>query len=161
MRDATDFWSFICQQPIIAPSTAMSGYDFSQLYHSSILSYSPGTTFIATAHQNRIIIRSTSNLQIVRTWLCVPPTQLASSSKTTAEFTIDTLQWSEDGSYILAMGRGTIYVFALAQEGNGESGEVARLGEGLEGCVKAEWGKGSRDIMVWSDYGVSSKCHRD
>lgn len=55
------------------------------------------------------------------------------------------------------MGRGMIYVFALAQEGNGESGEVARVGEGLEGCVKAEWGKGSRDIMVWSDYGVSGR----
>lgn len=55
------------------------------------------------------------------------------------------------------MGRGTVYVFALAQEGNGESGEVARVGEGLEGCIKAEWGKGSRDVMVWSDYGVSGR----
>lgn len=54
------------------------------------------------------------------------------------------------------MGRGTIYVFALAQEGNGSSGEVAKIGEGLEGCVKAEWGRGSRDIHVWSDYGVCS-----
>lgn len=51
-------------------------------------------------------------------------------------------------------------MFALAEEGSGESGEVATVGEGLEGCVKAEWGKGSRDVMVWSDYGVSSKCHR-
>ena len=133
----------------------MSGYDFSQLYHSSIVVYSPGTTFIATAHQNRVIIRSTSNLQIVRTWLCSPPTSHASTSKSTlSEFIIDTLQWSEDGSYVLAMGKATVYVFALAQEGNGSSGEVAKIGEGLEGCVKVEWGRGSRDILVWSDYGV-------
>ena len=138
----------------------MSGYDYSQLYHSSIVVYSPGTTFIATAYQNRVIIRSTSNLQIVRTWLCTPPTPHASSSKSTsAEFNIDTIQWSEDGSYILAMGRGTVFVFALAQEGNGSSGEVAKIGEGLEGCVKAEWGRGSRDILVWSDYGVSSSSN--
>ena len=134
----------------------MSGYDFSQLYHSSIVAYSPGTTFIATAHQNRVIIRSTSNLQIVRTWLCATPTPHASTSKSpAAEFIIDTLQWSEDGSYILALGSGTVYIFALAQEGNGSSGEVAKIGEGLEGCVRAEWGRGSRDILVWSDYGVT------
>jgi len=57
------------------------------------------------------------------------------------------------------MGRGTVFVFALAQEGNGSSGEVAKIGEGLEGCVKAEWGRGSRDILVWSDYGVSSSSN--
>lgn len=132
----------------------MSGYDFSQLYHSSILAYSPGSTFIATAHQNRIIIRSTTTLQIVRTWLCIPSTPIASSSKSSAEFEIDILQWSGDGQYILAMGRGTVWVFALAEEGNGESGEVAVIGEGLEGCVKAEWGCRGRDILIWSDYGV-------
>lgn len=132
----------------------MSGYDFSQLYHSSILAYSPGSTFIATAHQNRIIIRSTTTLQIVRTWLCVPPTPIASSSKSIPEFSIDTLRWSGDGHYILAMGRGTVWIFALAEEGNGQSGEVAMVGEGLEGCVKTEWGTRSRDILVWSDYGV-------
>ena len=134
----------------------MSGYDFSQLYHSSILSYSPGSTFIATAHQNRIIIRSTTTLQIVRTWLCTPSTPIASSSKLSPEFSIDTLQWSDDGSYILAMGKGTVWIFALAEEGNGQSGEVAVVGEGLEGCVRAEWGSRSRDILLWSDYGV---CH--
>lgn len=133
----------------------MSGYDFSQLYHSSIVTYSPGTTFIAAAHQNRIIVRSTTNLQIVRTWLCTPPTPVASSSKTPNQFSIDVLQWSEDGTYVLAMAKGTVWVFALAEEGHGESGEVARIGEGVEGCVKAEWGKGSRDILIWSDYGVS------
>lgn len=138
----------------------MSGYDFSQLYHASIVTYSPGTTFIATAHLNRVIIRSTSTLQIVRTWLCNLPIPAASSSKTPAatEFSLDTLHWSEDGSYLLAMGKGAVWIFALAQEGSGESGEVARIGEGLEGCVKAEWGKGARDVLVWSDYGVSPGC---
>lgn len=52
------------------------------------------------------------------------------------------------------MGKGTVWVFALAEEGNGQSGEVAIVGEGLEGCVKAEWGSRSRDILIWSDYGV-------
>lgn len=53
------------------------------------------------------------------------------------------------------MGKGTVWIFALAEEGNGSSGEVAIVGEGLEGCVKAEWGSRSRDILIWSDYGVS------
>lgn len=141
--------------PNLGHDIAMSGYDFSQLYHSSILAYSPGTTFIATAHQNRIIVRSTTTLQIVRTWLCTPSTPVASSSKAAAEISIDILQWSEDGSYLLVMGKGTVWVFALAEEGSGASGEVAVIGEGLDGCVKAEWGKGSRDILVWSDHGVS------
>lgn len=157
--DATDFQprqstsAHLCSLPLQA--AIMSGYDFSQLYHSSLVVYSPGTTFIATAHQNRIIVRSTTTLQIVRAWLCTPSTPIASSSKTSSEFHIDTLQWSDDGSYILAVAKSTVWIFALAEEGNGESGEVARVGEGLEGCVKAEWGKGSRDVIVWSDYGVS------
>lgn len=139
----------------------MSGYDFSQLYHSSILAYSPGSTFIATAHQNRIIIRSTTTLQIVRTWLCMTSTPIASSSKSPVEFGIDSLQWSDDGSYILAMARGIVWIFALAEEGNGQSGEVAVIGEGLEGCVKAEWGSRSRDILIWSDYGVCTPPSRN
>lgn len=134
----------------------MSGYDFSQLYHSSVLAYSPGSTFIATAHHNRIIVRSTTTIQIVRTWLCTPATPIASSSKSPVEFNIDILQWSEDGSYILAMGKGTVWVFALAEEGSGASGEVAVVGEGLDGCVKAQWGSGGRSILVWSDHGVSA-----
>lgn len=131
----------------------MSSYDFSPTYHSSVLAFSPGSTFIATAYIDRIVIRSTSTLQIVRTWHCLPSSPSTSKS---AEIQLSSLSWSSDGLYILAhaVKSGSAWVFCLTDEGNGDSGEVAKIGAGVEGMIGIEWGKGSRDILVWSDYGV-------
>ncbi|WWD18198.1 hypothetical protein CI109_102648 [Kwoniella shandongensis] len=150
--------------------SASGGYEFSQLYHSSILAYSPGTTFLATAHLNRIIIRSTSTLQIVRTWICVKPPSptttpsLGSSSRrpvdnvsSTGEYSIDQLSWSGDSMYILAYSAQakTCWVFGLAVEGSGEGGEIVRVGgEGVEGLVRVEWAKGRREVLAWSDHAL-------
>jgi hypothetical protein len=140
-----------------------SGYDFSQLYHSSIVAFSPGTTFLATAHHGRIVVRSSATLAIVRTWLCSPqiPPLAASSSMHKADSNevgaIDQLLWSADSLYLLAFSSGakTAWVFGLADEGDGESGEIARLGgEGVEGLVRVEWSKIGRDVLAWSDFGV-------
>ncbi|OCF75332.1 hypothetical protein I204_04187 [Kwoniella mangroviensis CBS 8886] len=137
------------------------GYNFSQLYHASLISYSPGTTFLATIYQNRVIIRSTATLQIVRTWTCQlsnPPS--SSSSKTVEDYVkIDYLEWSEDGLHILAFSSicRTAWIFGLASEGDGLSGEVARIGgEGTEGMVRVEWVKGGsgKNVMVWSDHNL-------
>ena len=131
------------------------GYEFSQLFHASLLDFSPGSTFLATAHLNRVIVRSTSTLAIVRTFQCIPPPE---SSKTPIDVVIDQLLWSSDSLYIIAFSSkvSTGWMFGLTQEGNGEGGEVARLGgEAVEGLVRVEWGKGERDVLAWSEFGVS------
>ena len=144
------------------------GYDFSQLYHSSLVSFSPGSTFIATVHGRRLIVRSTASLSIVRTFQCLniststpTPTPTASSSRQpdTHVALIDQLLWSSDSLYLLAFSSkaATAWVFGLTEEGNGGGGEVARLGgEGIEGLVRVEWGRGSsgRDVIAWSDHGA-------
>jgi hypothetical protein len=134
------------------------GYDFSQLYRSSALSFSPGTTFIATAHQNRIIVRSSSTLSVVRTWLCVfPSSPAASGSSSRSTDSIDQLLWSSDSLYLLAFSSkaNLAWVFGLTEDGNGEGGELARIdGEGVERLVRVEWGTQAREVLAWSDYGV-------
>lgn len=143
----------------------MSGYDFSHLFPASVLAFSPGTTFLAVAHQNRIIVRSTSTLQIVRTWECIlpPEAQVARSKEpgvsssvagaTSEIFSIDTLQWSGDSMYLLVHSRDVkmAWVYGVAQEG-----EAARVGGmGVEGLTKVEWGKGDREVLAWTEIDVS------
>nr|XP_019050751.1 hypothetical protein I302_01193 [Kwoniella bestiolae CBS 10118]OCF29681.1 hypothetical protein I302_01193 [Kwoniella bestiolae CBS 10118] len=134
------------------------GYDFSQLYHASLVRYSPGTTFLATLYQNRIIIRSTASLQIVRTWACHLPNTASSSRNTEDSLKIDYVEWSEDGLHLLVFSSTTktAWVFGLASEGDGESGKVARIGgQGMEGLVRVEWGKNGKQVMAWSDHSAS------
>lgn len=131
------------------------GYDFSQLYHSSIAAFSPGSTFLATAHGRRVIVRSTTALTIVRTFQCLGG--VASSSKQIDSVYIDQVSWSADSLYILAFSTkaATAWIFGLADEGNGEGGEVSRIGgEGPDGLARVEWGRGDREILAWSEYGV-------
>ncbi|OCF42844.1 hypothetical protein I317_03321 [Kwoniella heveanensis CBS 569] len=168
------------------------GYEFSQFYHASLVAYSPGTTFLATSHLNRIIVRSTSTLQIVRTWtLALPlfdsdnlahsssslPTSSSSkqrqhhhqqqhllngststsTAKNDEEIKIDSLSWSPDSMYLLAhsLQLKTAWIFGLASDGSGESGEIARIGgTGAEGLIKVEWGKKGGEVLAWSDHGL-------
>jgi len=145
------------QAPLVDEMSLAGGYDFSNLFHASITAYSPGSTFLATAHLRRIIIRSTASLSIVRTFQCLGGHSAASSSRHTDNVTIDQLSWSADSLYVMAFSSkaSTAWVFGLTDEGNGEGGEVARIGgEGPEGLVRVEWGKGGRKVLAWSDHGV-------
>jgi hypothetical protein len=135
------------------------GYDFSQLYHASVLAFSPGSTFLATIHNRRLIIRSTSTLSIVRTFQCIGGA--ASSSKSNDHVTFDQLLWSSDSLYVLAFSAkaATAWIFGLTDEGNGEGGEVAIIGgQGVDGLSRVEWGKADREILAWSDYGVGGNA---
>lgn len=50
-------------------------------------------------------------------------------------------------------------MFGLAEDGSGDSGEIARIGgEGVEGLVRVEWSRTGRDVLAWSDFGVSEAC---
>ncbi|ORX35455.1 hypothetical protein BD324DRAFT_582386 [Kockovaella imperatae] len=142
-------------------SAGNGGYDFSQLFHASHLSYSPGSTFLATVHLNKIIIRSSSTLSIVRIFQCLLPPE-SSSKVQPLDIAIDQLLWSSDSLYLIAYSGKvrTGWLFGLTQDGRGEGGEVARLGgEGVDGLVKVEWGKGDREILTWSDYGLHLTIH--
>ncbi|WVQ96935.1 hypothetical protein IAU59_004044 [Kwoniella sp. CBS 9459] len=157
------------------------GYEFSQFYHASLVAYSPGTTFLATSYLDRIIIRSTSTLQIVRTWSLVNPSpsvdaaasSTASSSSSSSsskrqltatstnkndeDIKVDALSWSADSMYLLAHSHHskTAWVFGLASDGAGESGEIARIGgEGRDGLIRVEWGKKGGEVLAWSDHGL-------
>ncbi|KAK4684587.1 WD repeat-containing protein WRAP73, partial [Tremellales sp. Uapishka_1] len=124
-----------------------TGYDFSQIYPSSVLSFSPGSSFLATAVGNRLIVRSTSTLKIVKSCPCLLP----SSS---AEPIIDQILWSGDSMYLLlySIKSGLAWVFGLAEEGEGE---LARIGgEGVEGLSRVEWGRVGRQVLAWSDFGL-------
>ena len=135
----------------------MSGYDFSQLYHANIIAFSPGSTFTATAHGRRVIIRSTDSLSIVRTFQCLPstpgPTTATAAVKDAS--IIDHLSWSADSLYIIASSSrtSTAWVFGLTEQGSGEGGEIARLsGDGVDGLAKVEWGRNGREILAWSEH---------
>ena len=133
--------------------SAASRFKISQIFPSSNVSISPGSTFIATAQQNQVVVRSTSTLAIVRTWLCLSPS--SGSSRDTDP--VNELLWSSDSLYLLAFSEkaSSVWIFALTEDGGGEVGEVARLGgEGVERLVSVAWGKYGREVLAWSDYGV-------
>ncbi|ODO12099.1 hypothetical protein I350_00885 [Cryptococcus amylolentus CBS 6273] len=140
------------------------GYEFSHLFSASTIAFSPGTTFLATAHHNRIVVRSTATLQVVRTWACTrppaplpPPFNKAKPTPSTAqdplpadEFTIDSLQWSRDSMYLLVYSSQVkmAWVYGIAQEG-----ESARIGGmGVEGLLRVEWGRAGRDVLSWQEF---------
>ncbi|EIW73103.1 hypothetical protein TREMEDRAFT_42179 [Tremella mesenterica DSM 1558] len=133
---------------------AGTGYDFSRLFNSSILAFSPGSTFLATAYQSRVIVRSTSNLSIVRTYQCLSASQSAGPSRASEELSVEQLLWSSDGRYLLSYGRGNAWVFGLAVAGDGEGGEMVRIGGGVEGLIKVEWAKGGHEVLAWSEHGL-------
>lgn len=140
--------------------------DFTEIYKqtSSLVSFSPGTHFLLTAVQDRLIIRRSDSFQIARTWLVDPtpsPTAaaLASSSKqkgrAQAEDTshwITHAAWSCDSEYVMAActKTGVVSVFKLRDEA-----WSARIEAGSEGLVKAEWAPDGRTVLCFSEWGVS------
>lgn len=143
----------------------MSGYDFSPLYRSSLSAFSPGSTFLATAHQNRLIVRSVHNLSIVRAWDVknsggldgnASTGQAGSQGPASRSATIDEISWSDDGLYILVVSLSgqTVWVYGIAEEGGGVDGEVVRIQPGPEGLEGARWAKGGREVICWSEHYV-------
>ena len=151
---------FVRSRSLSTRMSAASTFKITQSFPSSTVSFSPGTTFIATAHLNRIVVRLTSTLAVVRTWLCVS----SSSSSSRDTESVNELLWSSDSLYLLAFSEkgNAIWVFALTENGGGEAGELARMGgEGVEGVMSVAWGKYGREILAWSDYGVRAVMTRE
>ena len=149
--------------------------DFTEIYKqtASLVAFSPGTHFLLTAVQDRLIVRRSDSFQIARTWLVDPtpsPTATALSAaggpgpspiaarerereKSGGEGAwITHAGWSCDSEYILAAcaKRGVVEVFKLRDEDFN-----ARIDCGAEGLVKAEWTPDGRSILCFSEWGVS------
>ncbi|KAE9408219.1 WD repeat-containing protein 8 [Gymnopus androsaceus JB14] len=137
--------------------------DFTEIYKQtgSLVAFSPGTHFILTAVESRLIIRSSESFEIKRTWLLdpTPSGSTASLSKPKSvrvssehkNFAISHIGWSCDSEYILAAcaKNGVVHVFKLRDEEWN-----ARIDCGAEGLVKAIWAPDGRTILCFSEWGL-------
>ena len=73
---------------------------------------------------------------------------------------MDDIQWSDDGLHILAvsLSEQAVWVYGLAEEGEGADGEVVRIQAGPEGLEGAKWAKGGREVVCWSEHSVRTPC---
>ncbi len=153
----------------------MSAYAFSESYvHSSppTTSFSPGSSALASAYGDRIVVRSTETMQVVRTWICPDPSSVekngkqagygprytpgarAESRSTAVHPEITSLAWSPTSTHILATAvkQNLVYIFSTAEE---TDVPAAVIRAGLEGLTRCEWNENGEEVMCWSEGGVS------
>ncbi|KAI0366469.1 YVTN repeat-like/Quino protein amine dehydrogenase [Pilatotrama ljubarskyi] len=136
--------------------------DFTEIYKqtASLVAFSPGTHFLLTAVQDRLIVRRSDSFQIARTWQVdstPSPTSaaVATSSKSKARpednAWITHAGWSCDSEYVLGAcaKTGVVCVFKLRDET-----WKARIEAGSEGLVKAEWAPDGRTVLCFSEWGL-------
>lgn len=144
--------------------------DFTEIYKqtASLVAFSPGTHFLLTAVQDRLIVRRSDSFQIARTWLVdttPSPTSAAlgvgtagpaalrdRTGDSSSNAWISHAGWSCDSEYVLGAcaKTGVVCVFKLRDETWN-----ARIEAGSEGLVKAEWAPDGRTVLCFSEWGVS------
>ena len=144
--------------------------DFTEIYNqtASLVYFSPGTHFLLTAVEDRLIVRRSDSFQIARTWLvdtAPSPTAAAlaaigatnagpSATRQKAEENawITHAGWSCDSEYVLGAcaKTGVVSVFKLRDEE-----WSARIEAGAEGLMKAEWAPDGRTVLCFSEWCVS------
>ncbi|CCA69148.1 hypothetical protein PIIN_03047 [Serendipita indica DSM 11827] len=136
--------------------------DFTDLFAQTagIVHFSPGRYFILSAVKDRLVVRRSDREGIVQTWLVdnAPSATHAALAKAAvkpapSEGWITHAEWSPDSEYILAAvaKRGIVHVFSMRDEK-----WTARIEAGVEGLTKAEWAPDSRNILCFSEWGVSA-----
>ncbi|KAH9942622.1 YVTN repeat-like/Quino protein amine dehydrogenase [Amylocystis lapponica] len=154
--------------------------DFTEIYKqsASLVAFSPGTHFLLTAIQDRLVVRRADSFQIARSWALDPnpaPTAGAlsqtqapsgkstSTSKpqnpggTTGETcNITHAAWSCDAEHVLGAcaRRGVVEVFKMRDET-----WRARIDAGAEGLVNAEWAPDGRSVVCFSEWGVRAPVY--
>ncbi|KAI0776895.1 WD repeat-containing protein 8 [Trametes elegans] len=144
--------------------------DFTEIYKqtASLVAFSPGTHFLLTAVQDRLIVRRSDSFQIARTWLvdtspsptsaaltssssAAPSSLRAKSEDSSSNAWITHAGWSCDSEYVLGASTktGVVSVFKLRDE----SWSV-RIEAGSEGLVKAEWAPDGRTVLCFSEWGL-------
>jgi len=135
--------------------------DFTDLFSQTngSVHFSPGRYFILSAVKDRLVVRRSDREGIVQTWLvdCSPSATTALLAKGTARTApsdgwITNAAWSPDSEYILAAvaKRGIVNVYSMRDEK-----WTARIEAGVEGLVRAEWAPDGRNILCFSEWGVS------
>ncbi|KAN0066414.1 hypothetical protein ACQY0O_000508 [Thecaphora frezii] len=128
---------------------------------AACIAYSPGSTFLASVSgelPRTLLVRASSTLQVIRSW--------------DFDTDIDTIEWSSDGSFILAtttdkQEEGVVYVVSLdpgkeANDGSdGNQGWVARIASGSEGLVGATWTPlvGPRSVVLFSQHQLRASIY--
>ncbi|RPD56789.1 WD repeat-containing protein 8 [Lentinus tigrinus ALCF2SS1-7] len=144
--------------------------DFTEIYKqtASLVAFSPGTHFLLTTVQDRLIIRRSDSFQIARTWLVdtsPSPTSAAlagagasgpsslreRAGESSSNAWITHAGWSCDSEYVLGAcaKTGVVCVFKLRDETWN-----ARIEAGSEGLVKAEWAPDGRTVLCFSEWGL-------
>ncbi|KAI0819785.1 YVTN repeat-like/Quino protein amine dehydrogenase [Trametes gibbosa] len=138
--------------------------DFTEIYKqtASLVAFSPGTHFLLTAAQDRLIIRRSDSFEIARSWLVDTSPSLTSAALASTntkqkgraeEITncITHAAWSCDSEHVLAActKTGVVSVFKLRDES-----WTARIEAGAEGLVKAEWAPDGRTVLCFSEWGL-------
>ncbi|KAI0808176.1 YVTN repeat-like/Quino protein amine dehydrogenase [Fomes fomentarius] len=139
--------------------------DFTEIYKqtSSLVSFSPGTHFLLTAVENRLIIRRSDSFQIARTWLVdTSPSPTAAALSNAGPSSLRDKQgeggawithagWSCDSEYVLGAcaKTGVVCVYKLRDEE-----WSAKIEAGSEGLVKAEWAPDGRTVLCFSEWGL-------
>lgn len=142
--------------------------DFTEIYkhNASLVAFSPGTHFLLTAVQDRLIVRRSDSFQIARTWQLSssspPPTSTGTSAPSqpppkskpppASEGYITHAAWSSDSEYLFAAcaKKGFVEVFKMRDDQ-----WRARIDAGAEGLARAEWAPDGRSILCFSEWGVS------
>lgn len=151
--------------------------DFTEIYKqtASLVSFSPGTHFLLTAVQDRLIVRRSDSFQIARTWQLQPNPSPPSSSNSNSNLNstnansnaqqpqktratpgpegyVTHAAWSSDSEYILGAcaRRSFVEVFKIRDEE-----WRARIDVGAEGLARVEWTPDGRSILCFSEWGVS------
>jgi hypothetical protein len=158
--------------------------DFTDLYPTSSQQqplFSPGSTFVATTHRSRIIIRHSLSLQVLQSFelppLSPPSSPAGSLSRRTAsspsgsnaaggssierQQEITSLSFSPDSERILVVcaRQNVAYVFQLGSLVDGDGLEATLYG-GVERLSRVEWapsslpGEAKTTLLAWSELGV-------
>ncbi|EMD35848.1 hypothetical protein CERSUDRAFT_124462 [Gelatoporia subvermispora B] len=140
--------------------------DFTEIYKqtANLVAFSPGTQFLLTAVQDRLVVRRADSFEISRTWqLDSAPSatfaalstssqsRLGKSRAGAGEGWITHAGWSCDSEYVFAAcaPRGVVGVFKLRDEE-----WRARVEAGAEGLARAEWAPDGRSIVCFSEWGL-------
>lgn len=131
-------------------------HEFSEVFRHSSLStcqFSPGTTFFAAVIDNHVIVRSTQTMQVVRLWTCSPPNPgLDPTSEPLPD--LKYLAWSSESTHILVFAPklALAWVFALGDPGDQPAAVIM---SGPEGMVRCRWSPSGREVLAFSELGVS------
>eukprot|EP01083_Nonionella_stella_P148816 471752_1 len=113
--------------------------EFSKVYrhNGTLIRWSPDGKLLATMDKTRLIIRDTSNFQMV--------------ANRTNQDQVDRIEWSSDSKYIMCAQykRGCVQVWAVS---DGEKKWSATVDEGAAGLEFARWTPDGRHIMTSTEF---------